>query len=260
MTTVSIINLKGGTGKTVTACNMAAILAGERGKRVLVIDADPQHNATDFFGVDADQCGGTTAGILDGFGDRWDDFVTITSWPRLDIIPSDISLINCDIAAVSSKLSGNGLLRGFLEAVAEDDEYDYCIIDCPPSFTAASVSAIVASDVVVIPVKVDAFALGGIAELAAQIAALRKVQPRVRIGGALVTMWHNAEVVRQGEELLRRSGIPVYKTVIRRTDKVDESTFARQPAHSYSKRCSAGQDYLRFVEEFLSEEAKRHGI
>lgn len=259
MTTVSIINLKGGTGKTVTACNMAAILAGEHKKSVLLIDADPQHNATDFFGVDAEACGGTTAGILDGFGDCWTDFVTETSWVGLDIVPSDISLINCDIAAVSAQLNGSGLLRGFLDAVKEDEAYDFCLIDCPPSFTAASVSAIVASDVVIIPVKVDAFALSGIAELAAQIAALRRVQPSVRIGGALVTMWHNAEVVCQGEELLRRSGIPVYRTTIRRTDKVDESTFARLPAHSYSKRCSAGQDYLRFVEEFLAMEEKDNG-
>lgn len=259
MTTVSIINLKGGTGKTVTACNMAAILAGEHKRSVLLIDADPQHNSTDFFGIDAEECAGTTSSILDGLGDCWTDFVTETSWSGLDIIPSDISLINCDIAAVSAQLNGSGLLRGFLDVVKEDEAYDFCIIDCPPSFTAASVSAIVASDVVIIPVKIDAFALGGIAELTAQIEALRRVRPGVRIGGALVTMWHNAEVVIQGEDLLRRSGIPVYDTTIRRTDKVDESTFARLPAHSYSRRCSAGQDYLRFVDEFLRKEAAGNG-
>lgn len=259
MTTVSIINLKGGIGKTITACNMAAILAGEHKKSVLVIDADPQHNATDFFGVDAEACGGTTASILNGFGDCWTDFVTETSWVGLDIVPSDISLIRCDIAAVSAQLNGSGLLRGFLESVKEDEAYDYCIIDCPSGFTAASVSAIVASDVVIIPVKVDAFTLSGIAELTAQIDALRRVQPNVKIGGALVTMWHNADVVTQGEELLRRSGIPVYETVIRRTDKVDESTFARDAVHRYSRRCSAGRDYLRFVKEFLEKEEKGNG-
>lgn len=258
MKTVSIINLKGGTGKTVTACNMAAILAGEHNQRVLVIDADPQHNATTFFGVDADEAGTTTASILEGLVTVWDEAVTVTNTRGVDIVPADISLINCDIAAVSAQLGGTGLLRGFLEAVKADDAYDFCIIDCPPSFTAASVSAVVASDSVIIPVKVDAFALSGIRELVQQIAALRRVQPNVRIGGALVTMWHNAPVITQGEELLRRSGIPVYDAVIRRTDKVDESTFARLAAHEYSRRCSAGQDYLAFVQEFLGKEAQ-HG-
>ena len=249
MKTVSIINLKGGTGKTVTAVNMAEILA-DRGSRVLLIDADPQHNSSDFFGTDPDSCGITTRGLLEGLADYWPDCVNRTGREGIDIIPSEIDLIECDIASVRSGVDSCGTMAGFCAALEEDDAYDYVIIDCPPSFPAGSVAAVLASDEVIIPVKVDAFAFTGIRELVAQIAALRKIQPKVRIAGALITMWHNAEVVRQGEALLRASGIPVFHTVIRRTDKVDESTFAREPLHRYSKTSSAGRDYLAFVAEW----------
>lgn len=258
MDVISVINLKGGTGKTVTACNLAAILAGEYGRRVLVIDADPQHNASTFWGVDGEAAGTTTASILEGLVGPWEDAVTRTGTEGVDIVPADLELIQCDIAAVTARLDGSGLLRGFCDALREDDAYDSVIIDCPPSFTAASVSAVAASDRILIPVKIDAFALGGVAELYAQILALRRVRPDVDCR-VLITMWHNAPVVTQGEILLRASGMEVCRTVIRRTDKVDESTFARLPAHVYSSRCSAGRDYLALAAELTGEEGRDHG-
>ena len=173
MKTISIVNLKGGVGKTVTTVNMAAILAEDYGKKVLVIDADPQANASHFYGIGEDA--NTIACIMDGLADDPYDCIYCTAHEGVDIVPSDISLITADIASVRKGV-GAGRLRDFLDVIDEDARtsgeatvYDVVLIDCPPSFTAASVAAIAASDDVIIPVKVDAFSVSGIRELLTQI-------------------------------------------------------------------------------------------
>lgn len=264
METISIVNLKGGVGKTVTAINMAAQLAAA-GKKVLVIDADPQANASAFLMTEPanDLC--TLAGIMSGEVDYIYDAIYDTCIDNVQCVPSDISLIEEDIASVRN---GGSVKRlgDFIEGLAFDNEssieldegivFDYVLIDCPPSFTAASVAAIAASDSVIIPVKIDAFSVSGMRELLAQIDGVRRIKSGVTVAGILVTMWHNAPAVVQGEELLRKSSIPVFKTHIRRSDKVDESTFARQPLSVYSKTSSAGRDYESFVAEFLKGGAR----
>jgi len=254
MKTICIINLKGGVGKTITAVNMAVMLA-DRGYRVLLTDADPQHNSSDFFGV-TDDNNGTILALMEGYADYWPDFVTRTGIEGLDIIPSEISLIEKDIAAIMGCTCDTGVLRGFCETLEEDNAYDFHIIDCPPSFTAASVAAVLASDEIIIPVLIDAFAFSGLRELTAQIRGLQKIRPDIKIAGALITMWHNADVVVQGEALLRSAGIPVFDTIIRRTDKIGESTFAQQAIHRYSKTSSASRDYKAFLDEYLGGEKR----
>lgn len=259
MKTICVVNLKGGVGKTVTSVNMATILAGEYDKKVLVIDADPQANTTRFFGLNGE--GNSIATIMSGDADYYPDYIYDTGFDNVTCVPSEISLIEADIASVRT---GCGLrsLSDFLDAVREDDvmgaefgekPYDYTIIDCPPSFTAASIAAIAASDEIIIPIKIDSFAIDGMKELIAQIESVKRIRPKVRIAGVLVTMWHKSPAVLQGEELLRSSRLSVFNTHIRRSDKVDESTFARQPLEQYSKTCAAAADYRRFVAEYLEE-------
>lgn len=260
MRTISIVNLKGGVGKTVTAVNMAAILA-ESGKRVLVIDADAQANSTRFFGLKPTECSSLSE-ILKGFGGCWYDFVYATNCDGVDMVPGSIDLIEADIASVQDG-GAAGTITDFLDAIEEDADtaqkddnpnfidYDFVIIDCPPSFTASSVAAIAASDDVIIPVKIDAFALDGLNELVAQIDGVKSIRPQIRIAGVLVTMWHNCPACAQGEELLRGRAVPCFRTHIRRSDKVDESTFARVPLTEYSANCAAAVDYKRFVGEYL---------
>ena len=176
MKVISIVNLKGGVGKTVTTVNFAAELAA-RGKLVLVLDADPQANATKFYGLKGEDCN-TLAGRMSGYADCVDEFIYETSTPGINCIPSEISLIEADIASVQTG-AGSNMLKGFLDAVDEENAFavaagdlprcDYCIIDCPPSFTAASVAAIAASDEIIIPIKIDSFAIDGMSELLAQI-------------------------------------------------------------------------------------------
>jgi chromosome partitioning protein len=260
MKTIAIVNLKGGVGKTVTAINMAAILASEHGHRVLVIDADPQANASRFFGLKGDV--NSVAGIMSGYAEDPYDFIYDTGLPGVRCVPSEISLIEADIASVRAGGVAK-LMADFCAALEEDNilarengepaETDYAIFDCPPSFTAASVAAIAACDDVIIPVKIDSFALDGMAELIAQVDGIRSIRPQIRVAGIVITMWHNCPAVIQGEDLLRKSGLPVYRTNIRRSDKVDESTFARQALQEYSPQSAAGRDYRAFVAEYLEE-------
>ena len=250
MKVISIMNLKGGVGKTITAINMAAILAANHNKRVLVIDADPQANASRFFG--ANDASDTLTSLFNGCATHTDDVLWQTQLSGVDVVPADMGLVEIDINTAANGVNSAKVIPEFVGALREDDEYDFVIIDCPPGFTAVSVSAIAASDDIVIPAKVDAFALSGIAELKAQIDAVRQLRDNIRIAGVLITLWRPLPVVIQGEQYLRSSGLPVFETYIRRTDgKVDESTSTHQSISHYSPFCNAARDYRSFVEEYL---------
>ena len=264
-TVISLINLKGGVGKSTTVINMAAILA-DMGKEVLCIDADPQANLTQFFGYrDPEKtldC--TLAQLLDldaeGRSDYAEDYIIETAAPGISLLPASIDLINADIA--SMKAGGRVSVKAIsdlLEALTEAGEgvieppepFDFVLIDCPPSFTAASVAAIYASADVIIPVEADLFSIVGLTTLLAQINSVRRIQPRVRVAGALITKWHNTAACIQGECALRASAVPVFTQTIRRSDKVTESIFAGQALQAYSPQSAAGRDYRAFAAEYL---------
>ena len=251
MRVISIANFKGGTGKTVTACNMAAELA-DMGRRVLLIDADPQHNASTFFGGEYDwPC--TLTDVLDGTAEPyWPEDVSCTGREGLDILPADMNLLRLDLAAIASG-SSEALPRlcDFLDAVREDDAYDYVLIDCPPSFTAASVAALVNSDDVILPTKCDAFSRAGVEELIGQVRSLgRATRAKFRV---LVTMADRTSLCRQGANALRASGLLVMATEIRTCTKVGESTYAKAPLLEYAPKCTAAADYHAMVKEYLAE-------
>ena len=249
MRTISIANFKGGTGKTTTAVNLAAELA-ELGRRVLLIDADPQHNASTFYGGDFDwPC--TLTDVLEGLAEPcWEDDVSATGREGLDILPADMGLLRLDLAAIADG-SSEALRRltDFLDAVREDDAYDFVIFDCPPSFTAASVAALVNSDEVILPTRVDAFSRAGVEELIGQIRSLgRSTRAAFRV---LITMADRTNLCRQGAGALRESGVLVFDTEIRDCVKVGESTYARHPLCEYAPRCTAAADYRALTKEVL---------
>ena len=260
MRTIAIMNLKGGVGKTVTALNLAAALSSA-GKRVLLVDCDGQMSLTRFYFHDIDPDDqATVADVLQGTSEVvWEDNVLPIVGSNIQLLPASSGLYALD--AVSIREGGIGLttLRGFRDAVAEDGEVDYMIFDCPPGFTAASVSALMAAREVVIPMLVDGFSMWGVHDMAEQINGIRSANPTIKIAGVLITQWHNCELVRQGEILLRKLSLPVFKTVIRRTDKVPESTIDRRFIYDYSPRSAASRDYQLWVQEYLGEEVNHHG-
>lgn len=253
MKVISVINLKGGVGKTTTAINMAAILAKDHGKTVVLVDADPQANLSAFFGLK-----GTGRPGLDDLmrGEATpEQIVHDTNIKGVYATPCSMRLAMEDLAAL---MSGRGLstLNRMADAVEHMDAEgaDYVIIDCPPSFSASSVAAIYSSSEVIIPVKLDGFSADGVAELQDQIETLTELRPRLGYA-CLITMYHNVEVVKQGASaFLGRYGDHVFRQYIRRSDRVDESTYMRQPLNVWSPTSSAGRDYRAWVAEYLGRD------
>lgn len=254
MRTSVILNLKGGVAKTATAVNVAAILAKDYKQRVLLIDADSQCNTTEFFG--GDPANGNLAEVLRhrklcGTEDGCFAAISIqhSNFPGVDLLAGDDALMDLDLTKVELKSVSTTVLRDMLKHV----EYDVVLVDCPPAFNAASAAALVAADDVIIPIKLDAFSLRGMTNLLRQIANMRKINPKLRLAGILPTMWYNSPTIVEAEGTLRKSGLPVFPH-IRRTDKVDDMTFAQEPLLISSPRSAAGVDYRRFVQAWLKNE------
>ena len=254
MRTIAIMNNKGGVGKTVTAINLADILVRDYKKRVVLADCDGQMNLTKFYLPDFDpEINYSMESLLVGGGELvWCDNLTPLS-PGLDLIPGSSGLYSLDVSAVKDGLSFPERLRQFCEAARDDGETDFFIFDCPPGFTVSSTAALMAADEVVIPMLVDGFSVTGMDDMAAQIRSMRQASSRIRISGVLLTQWRNTDVAREGEALVRSLGVPVFRQVIRRTEKVAESTFARQPLRQYSPGSAAARDYRAWVRELLGE-------
>lgn len=245
MRTTVILNLKGGVAKTATAVNVAAILASDYKQRVLLIDADSQCNSTEFYG--GDPAKGNLAELLRS--DSQEDAawgIQSTRFTGVDLLAGDESLMDLDLTKVELQDVRATVLRDMVQSLDKMSLYDWVLVDCPPAFNAASAAALIAADEVIIPIKLDAFSLRGMANLMRQIANMRQINPKLRLGGLLPTMWYRSENIQRAEETLRASGLPVYPH-IRRTNKVDDMTFDQQPLLVSSPKSAAGRDYRTFV-------------
>ena len=250
--TTAIVNLKGGVAKTTTAINMAAILAKDHGKRVVITDADSQCNTTEFFGVDGRV--GNLAQVLRE-SDLYEDpgayaasCIQTTKYHNVDIFPGDDALMDLDLSKVEQGTVCSNVLRYLVEEVK--DRYDYHLIDCPPAFNAASAAALIAADDVIIPIKLDAFSLRGMGNLMRQLKNMQRINPRLRLTGVLPTMWYNDPKIQAAEEQLRAAGLRVLPH-IRRSDKVDDMTFRQEPLLISSPRSAPGVDYRKFVRAYM---------
>lgn len=254
MRTIAIMNLKGGVGKTVTALALGAALSSA-GKRVLLVDCDGQMSLTRFYFYDLDPDNVTTvADVLQGTAEAvWEDNVLPILGTNIQLLPASSWLYILDVAAIQNGGTSGMALSHFRDAVAEDGEVDYMIFDCPPGFTAASMAALVAAQEVVTPVLIDGFGMRGTRDMAVQIEGIRRTNPSIKMAGALIVQWHKCDYIRQGEAGLRSLGLPVFNTVIYRSDKVPESTFSGKPILDYSPRSWASRDYRRWVKEYLGE-------
>jgi chromosome partitioning protein len=254
MKTISIIALKGGVGKTVTAVNLADNLA-ERGYRVCLIDADPQANSTRFWGCKPELAGTyeiMSGGITEGFT----EVPQHTANRELDLVSADLSLFALDAAALTNGTQGQiNALANFRDNREIRLLYDFLIIDCPPGFTAASIAAIAASDLLVVPTALDAFAMQGLTSLNSQVEHLHRKGNSPVVLKCLITKYDKSEATQQAETMLRGSGFKTFETTIRTSHPiVTESTYEGTPLNQYSKWCSAARDYRAFTDELLETE------
>jgi len=258
MKTIAVLNLKGGVGKTVTTANVGHILAVSYGKKVLLIDGDSQGNLSQYFGVTPEE-GATTVDLLESGAGYYPDFVTATDIPDIDIIPADMSLMDADVDAIKDGRCKYQAIVDLRDAIETDNTqeriYDYILIDCPPAFSAASTAALMAADEVIIPIRLDAFSTEGMGQLSAQIRNMQRINERIKLGGLLVTQFTRTTEEQNALAFLRdRSGLPVYKRIIRYSKRVSASTFARQPLAEFSPGSAAARDYKRFVDELVTAE------
>ena len=254
MKTFAIVNRKGGVGKTTTAVNLAYVLATGYRLRVLLVDADGQANATQIL-LPRGKYNGLGA-LLRGFAICYDELVEHTDVEGLDVLPASDDLWALDIeSAGGDRGRCYRAIRDLREAIEEDDAYDVMVLDCPPNLGASCVASILASDAVIIPVLSDACSATGVDDLVEQIDSLRYISPEIRVAGVLVNQWHRSPVVEDAAAYLWEDGrVPVYDTVIRRTDKVPESSWARMAVQQWSPFCSAARDYRAWAAELLAKE------
>jgi chromosome partitioning protein len=251
MKTISIINLKGGVAKTITATNIAHILAVVHNKRVLLVDNDKQGNASKMYDLHSYDKQSIAQVMIKRKIDLT-EVIQHTQYNNLDIITANMTLLTAN-RQVLLDTTRPQQTRFKIALDTIKDEYDYCIIDNAPDLNISTINALVASNDVIIPIKIDKFAFDGLTELTEQIENIKEdLNPNLILKGCLVTCYQRNEVNRQGEDWLRnQTQYPVFDTHIRKTEKVDESTFATKPIIEYSRRCGASRDYLSFIEEYL---------
>lgn len=252
MKTISLINLKGGVAKTMTSINMAHIIATVHNKRVLLIDNDKQGNTSKFFKLHSyDML--TIADLLVEKNFDIRKVINHTQYPNLDLISANMNLLNANIKIMMDvSRQQQTILKKALQQV--ESEYDYCIIDNAPDINISVINSLVAADEVIVPIKIDQFSFDGLEQLVEQFEEIKELNPKLNFRGCLVTQFTNNDVNIQGEDHLNNQAqYPMFATHIRRTEKIDESTFASLPIIEYSKRCGAAKDYLAFVKEYLGE-------
>ncbi len=253
---ISMVNQKGGVGKTTTSINLSACL-GYLGKKTLLIDLDPQGNASTGVGINK---GDNKYSIYDVFTDKIsiNDSIITTKYDNLDIIPATINLAGVDIELLNRSNKEPGFiktsqLKRHMSLIK--DNYDFIIIDCPPSLGILTTNALTASDSVLIPVQCEFFALEGITQLLNTIMLVQKnLNPNLDIEGVLLTMFDSrtklgVEVVNEIRGYFRER---VYDTIIPRLVRLSEAPSYGKPIHIYDPHSRGSDAYLNLAKEVIN--------
>lgn len=254
---LAVANQKGGVGKTTTAINLGTALAAV-GERVLLVDADPQGNASTGLGVARIDRKVTLYDVL--MGEQPISAAAVkTALPGLDLLPSDPDLSGVEMELHSAPRR-SFRLRDALDAVRASGAYSYVLIDCPPSLNLLTVNAMAAADAVFVPLQCEFFALEGLSQLMRTVELVRgSLNPNLELQGVVLTMYdrRNSLSEQVASDVRAHFGDKVYETVIPRNVRVSEAPSFGKPVLIYDLKCAGSQAYLKLAREVVNRERAR---
>ncbi|MDN2567396.1 ParA family protein [Aquibium sp. A9E412] len=254
---ITVANQKGGVGKTTTAINLATALAAI-GERVLIVDLDPQGNASTGLGIDRQARLTSSYDVLTGAASVADAAME-TAVPGLSIVPSTLDLLGIEMEIAAAPDRVLKLRKALRAGGSAGIGYSYVLIDCPPSLNLLTLNAMAAADSVLVPLQCEFFALEGLSQLLETVEQIRAgINPALTIQGIVMTMFdgRNNLANQVVEDVRSHMGEAVYDTVIPRNVRVSEAPSYGKPAILYDLKCSGSQAYLQLASELIRRERR----
>ncbi|WP_074696077.1 ParA family protein [Selenomonas sp. KH1T6] len=251
---IAIANQKGGVGKTTTAVDLAACLAAKK-KKTMLVDCDPQGNASSGLGIDKSALEKTIYHVLMGGVDAKDALVKTEF--KVDVLPANINLAGAEVELVAA-ISRETRLKKALDAVRED--YDYIILDCPPSLGLLTLNALAAADSVLMPIQCEFYALEGVVQLLNTIGLVKNnLNANLEVEGVLMTMYDSRTRLSEQvvAEVRENFGDKMYKTIIPRTVRLSEAPSYGQPIIAYDKKSRGSEVYMDLAKEVIARDKQQ---
>ena len=252
---IAIANQKGGAGKTTTAINLSSCLA-EKGQNVLAVDMDPQGNMTSGLGVDKDEAENTVYDLIIGEADI-NEVIQKNVMENLDVIPTNIDLSAAEIELIGVD-DKEYIVRNAIHKVR--DEYDFVIIDCPPSLSMLTINAMTTADSVLVPIQCEYYALEGLSQLIHTVELVKeRLNPVLEIEGVVFTMYDartnlSLQVVENVKDNLQQN---IYKTIIPRNIRLAEAPSYGMPIYKYDSKSAGSDAYMRLADEVISRDEEQ---